>query len=186
MRMMICIVCGAVSHDNGATWTDYTNLTNTRSPGAGPGACDDEDYMTACPKVVNDSIFVTYVEDKDAGAWPQTEGILTENPVRCWVFDKSWVGIEEGQTEVVSTALSLYPNPSMRSSLMSYAIVHAGEVSIGLFDAAGRLIRVLDHGYRVAGVHTLEINTGDLANGTYFVIVDTPVEKVSRSLVIMH
>ena len=178
---------GAVSHDNGATWTDYTNLTNTRSPGAGPGACDDEDYMTACPKVVNDSIFVTYVEDKDAGAWPQTEGVLTENPVRCWVFHKDLVGIEEHNNNVpVTTSLSLYPNPSMRNSVMNYTIVHAGEVSVGLFDAAGRLIRVLDHGYRVAGVHTLEINTGDLANGTYFVILDTPVEKVSRSLVIMH
>ncbi len=182
-------IYGAISYDNGGTWTDYRNLTGTRSPGAGPGACDDEDYMTACPKVVNDSIFVTYVEDKDAGAGIQTppEGVLTENPVRCWVFHKSWVGIEEGQTELVQgTSLSLYPNPSVHSTEMSYALVHAGDVSVGLFDAAGRLVRVLDCGYRASGVYTLDINTSELANGTYFVILDTPIDKVSRSLVIIR
>ena len=81
---------GAISHDNGATWSGDRNLTNTRSPGAADGACDDEDYMTACPKVVNDSIYLTYIEDKDAGGWPQTEGVMTDSPVRCWVFPKDF------------------------------------------------------------------------------------------------
>lgn len=178
---------GAISYDDGATWTDYRNLTNTRSPGAGAGACDDEDYMTACPMIVNDSIFLTYVEDKDAGAWPQTEGILTDNPVRCWVFDKSFVGIEEGQQNVPQyTGLNLYPNPSVRSSVLNYAIVRAGDVRVGLYDASGRLVGVLDRGYRTAGFYTLDINTAEFANGTYFVVLDTPLEKLARPLIIMH
>ena len=180
-------IYGAISYDNGGTWTDYTNLTNTRSPGAGPGACDDEDYMTACPKVVNDSIFVTYVEDKDAGGWPQTEGTLTENPVRCWVFHKDIVGIEEYNNNVqVTTVLSLYPNPAANGLAVSYTLARSGSVSLNLFDAAGRLISNLDTGNKVAGTYNVDIDTRELANGTYFVILDTPVEKVSRSLVIMH
>ena len=178
---------GAISYDNGATWTDYRNLTGTRSPGAGAGACDDEDYMSACPKIVNDSIFLTYIEDKDAGGWPQTEGVLTDNPVRCWVFDKSYVGIEEGQQSVPQRAgLDLYPNPSLRTSVMSYAIVRSGDVRIALYDATGRLVDILDKGYRTAGFYKLDISTADIASGTYFVVLDTPTEKVSRSLVIMH
>ncbi|MGB3478973.1 MAG: T9SS type A sorting domain-containing protein, partial [bacterium] len=165
----------------------YRNLTGTRSPGAGPGACDDEDYMTACPKVVNDSIFVTYVEDKDAGGWPQTEGVLTENPVRCWVFDKSWVGIEEHNNNVqVTTALNLYPNPAANGSAVSYTLARSGNVSLNLFDAAGRFISNLATGNKVAGTYNVDIDARELANGTYFVILDTPIDKVSRSLVIMH
>jgi len=178
---------GAISYDNGATWTDYRNLTGTRSPGAGAGACDDEDYMTACPRIVNDSIFLTYVEDKDAGGWPQTEGALTDNPVRCWVFDKSYVGIDEGQQNVPQyTRLSLYPNPSVRSSVLSYELVHGGDVRVGLYDASGRLVDVLERAYRSAGLYTFDINTTEFANGTYFIVLDTPFEKLSRSLVIMH
>ncbi|MGB3340677.1 MAG: T9SS type A sorting domain-containing protein [bacterium] len=178
---------GAISYDNGATWTDYRNLTGTRSPGAGAGACDDEDYMTACPMIVNDSIFLTYVEDKDAGGWPQTEGVETENPVRSWVFDKSYVGIDEGQQNVPQyTGLNLYPNPSVRSSVLSYAVVRAGDVRVGLYDASGRLVSVLECGYRSAGFYAVDINTAEFANGTYFVVLATPFDKVTRSLVIMH
>jgi len=180
-------IYGAISYDNGGTWTDYRNLTGTRSPGAGPGACDDEDYMTACPKIVNDSIFVTYVEDKDAGSYYQTEGILTENPVRCWVFDKSWVGIEEHNTTIpVRTSLNLYPNPAANGSAVSYTLIRSGSVSLDLFDAAGRLISNLDTGNKVAGTYNIEIDARELANGTYFVVLDTPIDKVSRSLVILH
>jgi hypothetical protein len=177
---------GAISYDNGATWTDYRNLTGTRTPGAGAGACDDEDYMTACPRVVNDSIYVTYIEDKDAGGWPQTEGVLTENPVRCWVFDKSWVGVAERDLENINASLSLYPNPAMHNTELSYGLVHAEEVSVQMYDAAGRLVRVLDRGYRAVGMYSLDIATSDLANGMYFVVLDTPTQKVSRSLVVLH
>ena len=178
---------GAISYDNGATWTDYRNLTGTRSPGAAAGACDDEDYMSACPKIVNDSIFLTYVEDKDAGGWPQTEGTMTDNPVRCWVFDKSYVGIEENQQNIPQyTGLSLYPNPSVRKSVLNYTLEHAGDVRIGLYDASGRQIEVLERGYQNAGFYTLDINTAEFANGTYFVVLETLAEKVSHSFVIMH
>jgi hypothetical protein len=67
-------IYGAYSMDNGLTWDavgtpyGYVNLTNTHTPGAPPGFCDDEDYMTANPFVYRDSIFITFIEDKDAGS----------------------------------------------------------------------------------------------------------------------
>jgi len=92
-------IFGAYSSDYGITWSDYVNLTNTRTPGAGAGACHDEDYMTASLYLFNDSIWTTYIEDKDAGAYPQAEGVETENPVRCWVFHRNLItGVEEAKT----------------------------------------------------------------------------------------
>ena len=180
----------SISANNGATWCDYINLTNTRSPGAGPGACDDEDYFTVAPKTYDfgsgEQIFLTYIEDKDAGAYVHTEGVATDNPVRCWVFPAP-TGIEEHNATVpVTTALNLYPNPAANGSAVSYTLARSGSVSLNLFDAAGRFISNLDTGNKVAGTYNVDIDARELANGTYFVILDTEVEKVTRSLVILH
>jgi len=181
---------GSYSSDGGATWTDYHNLTNTPSHGAAPGACFDEDQFTANPFVVNDSIWLTFIEDKDAGAGVvlTPEGTVTDNPVHCWVFPKDYVpGIEEHNATVpVTTALNLYPNPAANGSAVSYTMIRSGSVSLDLFDAAGRLVSNLDTGNKVAGTYNVDIDSRELANGTYFVILDTEVEKVSRSLVILH
>ncbi|HEC79004.1 MAG TPA: T9SS type A sorting domain-containing protein, partial [candidate division WOR-3 bacterium] len=178
---------GAKSTDGGATWTDYTNLTNTRTPGGANGACDDEDYMTAYPWVVNDSIFVTYVEDKDAGSTPHGEGALTENPVRCWVFPTSMIGVEEQNTELPgATTIAITPNPVGRVGVLSYALARAGEVNLRLYDASGRLVKSLAQGYQGAGSYTVRLSTAGLANGTYFVVLDTPSRRVSESLIIVH
>ena len=137
-------IFGAYSSDYGITWSDYVNLTNTRTPGAGPGACHDEDYMTACPKVVNDSIFITYIEDKDAGAYPGGEGVATENPVRCWVFWTGLIrtGVEEDTSESLAvTDLSISPNPFSKLINISFGIGQRAEgQTLKIFDASGRLI----------------------------------------------
>lgn len=178
---------GSVSYDNGATWSNYVNLTNTRSPGAGPGACDDEDYGTACPYLVNDTIFITYIEDKDAGGVPQGEGMVTENPVRCWLVHKSeFVGIEEQKPVNVQTVLTLAPNPSVDGAYIAYTIATPGHIHLELFNAAGRCVRTLDSGYRNAGVHSVQIHTRDLSNGSYFIILETPANRYSENLIVIH
>jgi hypothetical protein len=175
------------STDHGVTWSYYVNLTNTRTPGGAPGACDDEDYMTACPKVVNDSIFISYVEDKDAGGWPQTEGTLTDNPVRCWVFPKYIPGVTEyGNEAPHTTTVSLAPNPATRVTTLRYTVTASGNVVITLFDVTGRYVEELENADRSAGVYSLDIDTRKLANGTYFVVVNAPDKKASSTLVVVH
>lgn len=178
-------IYGSVSVDAGATWSNYVNLTNTRTPGGGAGACDDEDYFTAHPWVGGDSIWVTYIEDKDAGGVPQGEGALTENPVRCWIFPT--FGIAENESETPNaTTLSLAPNPASRVTTLSYTVATAGNVDVTLFDATGRVVDQLDNGYRNAGVYNVHIDTDRLANGTYFVVIDAPDQDASSSLVVVH
>jgi hypothetical protein len=88
------------SSDNGIRWTsvkDYTeadtgtieehltNITNSHTPDAGPGACHDEDYLSISPWVKRRSsksgwLHLTYVNDRFAGPFYE-EQIFTENPV---------------------------------------------------------------------------------------------------------
>ena len=125
---------GAYSSDGGLTWTDYVNLTNTRTPVAPAGECNDEDYMTAFPYMLNDTIYITYVEDKDAGAGVVTppEGELTENPVCCWAF---WAGIlrtgieEYTALTPVTTTLQCLPNPFTKLTNISFGIGHPDRIT---------------------------------------------------------
>lgn len=141
------------STDNGITWQDYINLTNTRSPGAGAGECMDEDYYTAYPFVINDSIYITYIEDKDSGSWPLYEGTLTENPVRCWVFHRNLItGIAEDELRIPQYAtpvLKIRPNPFSEQTNISFDI-GLGAKSLGqramgtglsIYDATGNLVK---------------------------------------------
>ena len=139
-------IFSAYSTDNGLTWSNYVDLTNTRAPGAGPGACYDEDYMTAHLFVVDDTIYTTYIEDKDAGAYTHGEGVETENPVRCWVFNKDLIsGIKDEETldlAYTQSTLKLYPNPFSELININFGMVRSTEgVELKIYDAAGRLVK---------------------------------------------
>jgi len=176
---------GSVSFDGGATWSNYVNLTNTRSPGAGAGACDDEDYMTACPYVVNDSIFLTYIEDKDAGGVPQSEGTVTENPVRCWVMPT--FGIQEHKTEVPDMMnMVVLPNPVQHHALINYTLTKETAVSLKVFDASGRVVKDFGTGQKTRGTYSVNMETNSLANGTYFAVLDLNGETISRTFIVLH
>jgi len=68
------------SFDGGYTWSEPENITNSPSPDCWSGECDNDHWSTLY-EVVDDSLYITYINDKDAGGIPQTEGYDTENPV---------------------------------------------------------------------------------------------------------
>ena len=121
---------GSYSTDNGITWLNYVNLTNTRSPGAPPGVCYDENYMTAHPCVYNDSIWITYIEDKNAGGNPGE----TDNPVRCWVFPKDLIsGLAEKEAELVL-------HEGICSTIFSGPLLLPTGNTCKVFDITGRVV----------------------------------------------
>ncbi len=161
---------GSYSADTGLTWSNYVNLTNTRTPGAGPGECDDEDLMTANPFTRNDSIFITYIEDKDAGSYAQSEGVMTVNPVRCWIFHKDLIsGVREAESveSVRSTPiLEVFPNPFVKHTEIRCVIqdtrCRMDAYSLKIYDASGQLVKQFNR-------PTLITWQGDVPAGVYFV-----------------
>ncbi len=73
-------VYAACSRDNGATWSEGINITNTHTPAAPAGQCMSEGWPTMALKV-DDCLHVLYIQDRDAGGIVQTEGSWTDNPV---------------------------------------------------------------------------------------------------------
>ena len=67
------------STDNGYSWAEGINITNTHSPGALPGDCLSELTPSMAPQITNGNAHVFYILDRDAGAVVQTEGTWTLN-----------------------------------------------------------------------------------------------------------
>jgi hypothetical protein len=185
---------GAFSTDNGQTWSavggvnGYVNLTNTHTPGASAGNCDDEDYMTCNPLVVNDSIWLTYIEDKDAGSMPHGEGSATENPVRAWLIPISAIsGISESNREVqIKISLNIQPNPASKSSMILYTLPNSNNIHLAIYSIDGRQVRLIDSGYKLSGIHKISVKTDKMAQGLYILSLQTISTIVSHPLVIVR
>jgi hypothetical protein len=172
----------SVSIDGGLNWSEGTNLTNTPSPECTPGNCFDEDYPSQT-LVVNDTLHIIYVEDKDAGGvvWtaPQ-EGIWTENPVKYqkvpadqvppgppyvsnFYFHVGPVGgtpVEEPSrvSEAVPKEYALlqnHPNPFNASTEIHYQIPKVGYLTLKIFNNLGQQVRTLVDANQQAGGYSV-------------------------------
>jgi len=77
------------------------------------------------------------------------------------------VGLNENS--VLTTGLSLYPNPSSDFSNFTYELKENAEVNLELFDASGKSISVLVNELQHQGVHRFRWNAGLVESGLYHV-----------------
>jgi alkaline phosphatase D len=63
--------------------------------------------------------------------------------------------------------LGVYPNPFDQLNTLHYSLSQAAQVRIGLFDINGKLVRTLVNQRMQPGIFSLQLNAGDLAQGTY-------------------
>lgn len=112
-----------------------------------------------------------------------------------WHWSQGWpVDVEEpgddGSPVAHFALFSNTPNPFRRKTTIRYAIptsAGATEVSVRLFDLAGRLVRVLESGTREPGVHTATWDGTDevgypVGGGIYFYRIDAGRFSATRRL----
>lgn len=72
----------------------------------------------------------------------------------------------------IPTRVSLnqnYPNPFNPSTVIQYELAQASDVSISVFDAAGRKVAtVVDNAFQQSGTHNVRFDAGNLSSGVYF------------------
>jgi hypothetical protein len=77
----------------------------------------------------------------------------------------------QGQSSVRGSqfVLRIAPNPftSSLSPSISYSLPRTGNISLRLYDVAGKLMTTLARGYTLAGSHTARLNVDKLARGVY-------------------
>jgi hypothetical protein len=167
------------SENGGLDWSPALNLTNTRSEGCAPGDCEDDDYPSLA-EIVDDDLHILYINDKDAGGIPQLEGSWTLNPVLHLKFPKSSlpcaVGVEEEKNRIIPNSFTLsqnVPNPFEMGTTISYTLPQKSNISLKIYDIAGREVVKLLEGEMEAGYHTIHWDGKDQAgskvsSGIYF------------------
>ena len=129
----------SASQDNGVTWDEATKIT------------DGGEVSYRFPSILNpilDTVMVEYLIDQQAGFFVQgAEGTPTENPVVVQKWYNQYYkepGIEgprvapPGRMEIAAN-----PNPARGRTGISYALPRSGDVSLVVYDAAGRPVQVL-------------------------------------------
>ncbi|MCU7495520.1 MAG: T9SS type A sorting domain-containing protein [Ignavibacteria bacterium] len=83
---------------------------------------------------------------------------------------KEFVSVEEPKIDIPENySLSQnYPNPFNPNTTISYAIPHAGNVSISLFDALGNKVMDLVNEYKSEGIYKVNFDGKNFASGVYF------------------
>jgi subtilisin family serine protease len=88
-------------------------------------------------------------------------------------------------------ALAPAPNPTARAMTLSFSMPAAGETRLAIYDAAGRLVRVIADGARAAGAHAeaWDLTGADGAAvrpGLYFARLETAGERLTRRIAVIR
>jgi endo-1,4-beta-xylanase len=81
--------------------------------------------------------------------------------------------------------LSNFPNPFNPSTEISYSILHASDVRLSVYDAAGREVAVLVDARQSAGLHQVTFNSKAFSSGIYFCRLQMDGQMKTRKMVFM-
>ncbi len=88
--------------------------------------------------------------------------------------------VDEPRVEPVSTHLTVQPTPSPGPTAVAFRLDRPGPVSVRVVDTRSRVVATLFDGRAEEGSRALVRDTDDLANGLYFVRVETYGRVVSE------
>ncbi|MBD3169068.1 MAG: T9SS type A sorting domain-containing protein [candidate division Zixibacteria bacterium] len=156
------------SVDNGVTWMDPVNMTESNTEGCFPGDCES-DHWSSLAEIVDENLHILYIEDKDAGGIPQDEGAWTENPVRYLAYPNPVTSVDDDENIPGVFELSQnYPNPFNASTNISFALKNTADVKVEVFNLLGAKVDELVNGNLTAGEHTVSWDASQYASGVYF------------------
>jgi hypothetical protein len=69
---------------------------------------------------------------------------------------------------------SAYPNPFRQSTTIRFTLLEAGRVTLTVYDALGRKVRVLKHGVFSPGKHEVKLQADGLSSGVYLYRLQAP------------
>ncbi len=154
-----------ISNDGGANWTDVenTNVTNTTWQQV------TLDLSTYFP--VAGVVQLRFVAD-DSGSGSIVEAAV-DDFLLVGTFEQSTPVEDAPQLQLRFDLAQNHPNPFNPRTTVSFALDRRGPASLKVFDAAGRLVKVLLHDNLEAGAHSV-VWAGDddagrpVASGVYF------------------
>lgn len=167
---------GVFTRDNGITWHVTQPLSE---PNVGEIAWSDWNATEVAHRLVNSGgdayAYSVWVHEAELNLYFERGLVKSFIPL----------GVEEHRGNSIQNS-SFVVVPSVGNALcwVLFDIEHAGTVVLDLYDASGRFVTRLHDGYLKNGKHRIGINTYNLANGTYFVVLESDLQKQVAKFVI--
>jgi len=169
-----------LSNDSGDTWTalEHTQVSSN--------AWESHSYDLADHFPMAGQIQLKFVAS-DEGSGSIVEAAVDDFSI-AGVFDAT--GSEESPGAIALQLAQNYPNPFNPKTTILFRIPSAGKVRMGIYDAAGRLVRVLYDERMEAGEHAASWNGRDVfgrpvASGVYFARLVTAHGELSRRMLLL-
>ena len=101
-------------------------------------------------------------------------GFCTEGGVR--LFDS------EGKVYLKQT----FPNPTQGFTTLEFSVIEVENTKIYLTDTQGRLVKEIINKELARGEYSYDLDLGDIPDGMYFCIMETPTRKYSTTMIIQR
>jgi len=170
---------------DGQVWSAPINLTNSPTPGCLAGDCNS-DHWSSMAERIDDYLHVIYVNDKDAGGVPQTEGSVTNNPMLYLRYPLAQIGI--GEPEIIPIefeTLTNYPNPFNARTRIEFTLDQGADVRLVVYDVKGALVTTLVNAHFEAGKHEATWSPGDISSGVYSYRLSTNEGSRTKRMVLL-
>jgi hypothetical protein len=104
-----------------------------------------------------------------------------------WRLGEEGAGNDPIQEDLIAR-LSVTPNPASDRTRISYQLKSTAPVNLSVYDLTGKVVRTIQSGDRMASgtTHTVDLETGRLANGTYLVVLESAGVRKSAKLMVAH
>ncbi|UCC80252.1 MAG: T9SS type A sorting domain-containing protein [Candidatus Zixiibacteriota bacterium] len=171
------------SANSGASWSTPLNLTDSQTPGCTPGNCDSDHWANVADNV-DGSLHITYINDKDAGGIPQTEGSVTDNPVLYLAVTATGIEEQENVPRTFKIAQN-YPNPFNASTRIEFELESPAEIDLSIYDVTGAKVTTLTKGLKESGVHSVEWDASEYSSGIYYYRLLSGTESATRKMALI-
>jgi len=141
--------------------------------------------------VFADTFVVNYLIDSIAGFENYIQGRTTNNPAVCQFIPIPFPGaeVEEQPTHnTIRFALEATPNPFISHTAIHYLLPAESNVLLSIYDATGRLIKILVSDAKPIGEHSIIWNGQDnrgirVKNGIYFSTLTTNGKSITNKII---
>jgi len=119
---------------------------------------------------IGDQFLITY------SGWTDSINNRPTNTMRIWGKFYPFIGVEEDHelsNQKVVSGLRVYPNPIHKTCNVKYSLPQKTKINLSLYDITGRLIKKFIDEAQDAGVYQKTFELIDLAQGIYFIRLNT-------------
>lgn len=99
------------------------------------------------------------------------------------IVDVTAVGVDPNAPLSGFQMFRAYPNPAVNELRIPYSIDATQQVNMMLIDATGRIVMQEKGGDQAAGAHEWQLNTSELAAGTYYYILSAGSQQLGGKFV---